>query len=247
MKWATRRLQSLFLFFFFSGPRSGGAQECPCTWHESEESWTCLGAVAEVPTQCWPLHERIRKVVLDANIREIKDDDFAHENLQGLIHLEMRRLQTVARGALRPLTKLVYLDVAGGSLQELPDVSKMTDLLALLAHSNQLTGAPSLTHMQVLDVVELHGNRISSVPDDFLPNSAHLIDLRLQQNAVDKLNASSIVTAPAESRMTFDPLSSILATVDEKDLLLEKEFEVNIDIESIIEIIEDPPNPYREW
>lgn len=226
---------------------SGGAQECPCAWHESEESWTCTGAVKAVPTQCWPLHERVRKVVLDASIREILDGDFDHENLQGLLHLEMRRLQKVARNALRPLTKLVYLDVAGGSLEELPDVSKMTDLLALLAFDNQLTTAPSLTHLLVLDVVELHGNRIAALPDDFLPESTHILDVRLDGNSFVSLNASSIVTAPAESRMTFDPLTSVLATLDEKDLLLIKKFEVNIDLESIIVVIEDPPNPYREW
>ncbi|XP_037800429.1 uncharacterized protein LOC119595404 [Penaeus monodon] len=236
----------VLLLFLFGLPR-GGAQECPCAWHESEESWTCEGAVSAVPTQCWPLHAHVRKVVLDANIGEILDGDFDHENLQGLIHLEMRRLRQVARSALRPLTKLVYLDMAGGSLQELPDVSTMTDLLALLAFDNQLTAAPSLTHMLVLDVVELHGNRIAALPDEFLPESTHLIDLRLDGNSFDSLNASSIVTAPAESRMTFDPLASVLATVDEKDLLFIKEFEVNIDLESIIVIIEDPPNPYCEW
>ncbi|XP_063610817.1 uncharacterized protein LOC134784639 [Penaeus indicus] len=236
----------VILLFLFDAPR-GGAQECPCAWHESEESWTCTGELSAVPTQCWPLHEHVRKVVLDANIGEILDGDFDHENLQGLMHLEMRRLRQVARDALRPLTKLVYLDMAGGSLQELPDVSKMADLLALLAFDNQLTAAPSLTHMLVLDVVELHGNRIAALPDEFLPESSHIIDLRLDGNAFDSLNASSIVTAPAESRMTFDPLTSVLATVDEKDLLVIKEFEINIDLESIIVIIEDPPNPYCEW
>lgn len=84
---------------------------------------------------------------------------------------------------------------------------------------------------------------IEVLPDELLPSSNHKLEVNLEHNAFTVLNASSIVSAPSGSSMTFDPLSAILATVEERDLLLEKEFIMNIDYVIIIRIIDDPTDP----
>ncbi|XP_047472645.1 leucine-rich repeat-containing protein 4B-like [Penaeus chinensis] len=220
------------------------AMECPCSWREDNRSWDCVKEnVNSVPTVCWPLHANVDKIVFQNPMREVYSGDFDHENLRNLTKLQMQNVDKIADDALRGLTALRYLDLSGGNLKHLPDLSTLAEVVALEAGGNLLVEAPSLAHMKNLDLVSLFNNRIQFVPDAFLPASQVPIGMTMIRNNFTDLNATSIVNAGAKSSFVFDDLLYLWATVAERDTILEKEFYCNIDLESIIRVTDDPTNP----
>ncbi|XP_037793542.1 leucine-rich repeat-containing protein 4B-like [Penaeus monodon] len=223
---------------------AAAAMECPCSWREDNRSWDCVkDDVISVPTVCWPLHANVDKIVFQNPMREVYSGDFDHENLRNLTKLQMQNVDKIADDALHGLTALRYLDLSGGNLKHLPDLSTLAEVVALEAGGNLLVEAPSLAHMKNLDLVSLFNNRIQFVPDAFLPASPVPIGMTMVRNNFTDLNATSIVNAAAQSSFVFDDLQYLWATVEERDTILEKEFYCNIDLESIIRVTDDPTNP----
>lgn len=218
--------------------------ECPCSWRDDNRSWDCeKDNVISVPTMCWPLHANVDKITFKNHMREVYSGDFDHENLKNLTKLQLPNVDKIADDALRGLTSLTHLDLSEGNLKQLPDLSTLTELLALEAGGNLLREAPSLGHMRNLDLVSLFNNRIEFVPDAFLPASPVPIGMTIVRNNLTDLNATSIVNAAAKSSFVFDELQYLWATLEERDAILEKDFYCNIDLESIIKVIDDPTNP----
>ncbi|KAK3886687.1 hypothetical protein Pcinc_009176 [Petrolisthes cinctipes] len=169
--------------------------------------------------------------------------DLNHENLLNVERLEINYVTSIAHDALRSLTKVTYLDIMESNITRLPDLSSQTLMSSLDASHSNLVDAPSLAHMTHLAGVSLHYNYIERLADDFLPNADGTVGMSMVHNSLTELNASSIVQAPPLSSFTFDQLEVVWATQEEKDTLDAKNFYCNIDLLSIVKIIDDPTNP----
>ncbi|XP_063885310.1 uncharacterized protein LOC135113718 isoform X1 [Scylla paramamosain] len=221
-------------------------QECPCSWRNDNRSWTCKpGQPMAVPTQCWDIHEDVRIIEFGGNIPVVTRHDLDHENLLNAQILKLNYVSFVEYDALRRLTQLTYLDIMYGNITQVPDLSHQTLVTSLDFSYNQLTEGPSLPFQVHLRYVGLHHNIIERLPDDFLPASDGSIGMPLVHNNLTELNATSILRAPANSSFTFDVdlLKVVWATAEERDTLAARTYFCNVDLLSIVQLIDDPVTP----
>lgn len=195
-----------------------------------------------VPTQCWQIHEDVRIIQFLVPF-SISSHDLVHDNLLNVERLEIDYATSIADDALRLLTKVTYLSITESNITRLPDLSSQTAITSLEASHSNLVSAPSLTHMTQLNLVSLHHNYIQHLAYDFLPDAEGTVGMTLVHNSFTELNASSIVQAPPLSSFVFDQLEVVWATLEEKDTIIAKNFYCNIDLLSIVHIIDDPTNP----
>ena len=198
-----------------------------------------------VPTQCWDIHEDVRIIEFGGNIPIVRRHDLDHENLLNTQILKLYYVSLVEHDALRHLTQLTYLDIMYGNLTQVPDLTHQTLVTSLDFSYNQLTEGPSLPFQVHLRYVGLHHNNIEHLPDDFLPASDGTIGMPMVHNNLTELNATSILRAPANSSFTFDVdmLKVVWATAEERDTLAARTYFCNVDLLSIVQLIDNPTTP----